>query len=120
MLRRPAACCSRARSRSGAARSITSRTAPPRAASSAWSAPLARALAPKVLVNGVAPGIMLTGMPEHLLDVPERRERLLAETTLKRFGEAREVATVIRFLLSDDSSFITGQVINVDGGVVYS
>jgi NAD(P)-dependent dehydrogenase (short-subunit alcohol dehydrogenase family) len=81
---------------------------------------LARALAPAVLVNGVAPGIILTGMPEHLLEVPDRRKRLLAETTLKRFGEAREVATVIRFLLSDDSSFITGQLINVDGGVVHS
>jgi 3-oxoacyl-[acyl-carrier protein] reductase len=81
---------------------------------------LARALAPDVLVNGVAPGIILTGMPQHILDVPERRERLLAETTLKRFGEAREVATVIRFLLSDDASFITGQLINVDGGVMYS
>jgi NAD(P)-dependent dehydrogenase (short-subunit alcohol dehydrogenase family) len=80
---------------------------------------LARALAPKVLVNGLAPGIIRTGMPEHMLEVPERRKRLLAETTLKRFGEAREVATVIRFLLSEDSSFITGQVINVDGGVVY-
>ena len=81
---------------------------------------LARALAPNVLVNGVAPGIILTGMPAHMLEVPERRERLLAETTLKRFGEAREVATVIRFLLSEDSSFITGQIINVDGGVVHS
>jgi 3-oxoacyl-[acyl-carrier protein] reductase len=81
---------------------------------------LARALAPNVLVNGVAPGIILTGMPQHMLEVPERRERLLAETTLKRFGEAREVATVIRFLLSADSSFITGQLINVDGGVVCS
>jgi NAD(P)-dependent dehydrogenase (short-subunit alcohol dehydrogenase family) len=81
---------------------------------------LARALAPAVLVNGVAPGIILTGMPQHMLEVPERRERLLSEITLGRFGEAREVATVIRFLLSDDSSFITGQVINVDGGVIYS
>jgi 3-oxoacyl-[acyl-carrier protein] reductase len=81
---------------------------------------LARGLAPKVLVNGVAPGIILTGMPDHILVVPERRERLLAETALKRFGHPREVATVIRFLLNDDSSFITGQVINVDGGVVNS
>jgi 3-oxoacyl-[acyl-carrier protein] reductase len=39
---------------------------------------------------------------------------------MKRFGHPREVATVIRFLLSDDSSYITGQLINVDGGVVYS
>ncbi len=81
---------------------------------------LARALAPNVLVNALAPGIILTGMPEHMLEVPERRERLLAETTLRRFGHPREVATVIRFLLSDDSSFITGQLINVDGGVIYS
>jgi 3-oxoacyl-[acyl-carrier protein] reductase len=81
---------------------------------------LARALAPDVLVNGVAPGIILTGMPEHMLEEPDRRERLLAETTLKRLGHPREVATVLRFLLSADSSFITGQLINVDGGVVYS
>jgi NAD(P)-dependent dehydrogenase (short-subunit alcohol dehydrogenase family) len=81
---------------------------------------LVRALAPKVLVNALAPGIIQTGMPAHMLEVPERRERLLAEITLGRFGHPREVATVIRFLLSDDSSFITGQLINVDGGVVYS
>ena len=79
---------------------------------------LARGLAPEVLVNGLAPGIILTGMPDHTIAAPARRERLLAETALKRFGQPREVATVIRFLLSADSSYITGQVINVDGGVI--
>jgi NAD(P)-dependent dehydrogenase (short-subunit alcohol dehydrogenase family) len=79
---------------------------------------LARGLAPGVLVNGLAPGIILTGMPDHIIGEPARRERLLAETALKRFGQPREVATVIRFLLGEDSSYITGQVINVDGGVI--
>jgi NAD(P)-dependent dehydrogenase (short-subunit alcohol dehydrogenase family) len=79
---------------------------------------LARGLAPGALVNGLAPGIILTGMPVHIIGDPARRERLLAETALKRFGQPREVATVIRFLLSEDSSFITGQIINVDGSVI--
>jgi NAD(P)-dependent dehydrogenase (short-subunit alcohol dehydrogenase family) len=81
---------------------------------------LARRLAPGVLVNGLAPGIILTGMPDHMLK-EERRERVLrAETMLKRFGEPREVATVIEFLLGPGATYITGQVINVDGGVVAS
>ena len=90
----------RTRSPSAVAPSTTSPTRRPRAGSSAWCARSPAASRPKYWSNGLAPGIILTGMPDHIIEVPERRERLLAETTLKRFGEPHEVATVIRFLLS--------------------
>jgi NAD(P)-dependent dehydrogenase (short-subunit alcohol dehydrogenase family) len=81
---------------------------------------LARRLAPGVLVNGLAPGIILTGMPDHMLKEERRQRALLAETVLRRFGQPREVATVIEFLLGPGATYVTGQVINVDGGVVSS
>ncbi len=81
---------------------------------------LSKKLAPNTLVNGLAPGIIETKMPEHLLAEERRRKVLMAETALKRFGHPREIGTVIQFLLGPGSSFITGQVINVDGGVANS
>ena len=75
---------------------------------------LARRWAHRATVNALAPGVIDTPMPAEI--IRDRREALVAACPMGRFGEAREVATVIRFLLSDDSSFITGQTINVDGG----
>lgn len=75
---------------------------------------LARRFRTRATVNALAPGIILTRMPERLIE--KRGEALLREIPLGRFGEPREVATVIHFLLSEDASYITGQCINVDGG----
>lgn len=75
---------------------------------------LARRLGQRVTVNALAPGIIETPMPADI--IRERGDKLLADCPQKRFGQPREVATVIRFLLSDDASYINGQTINVDGG----
>jgi NAD(P)-dependent dehydrogenase (short-subunit alcohol dehydrogenase family) len=79
---------------------------------------LSRGLAPRVLVNALAPGIIDTGMPAHI--IRDRGERLMNEIPLRRWGRATEVAEVIEFLCGPQSTYITGQVINVDGGIVNS
>ena len=72
--------------------------------------------APQTVVNCVAPGIIMTGMPDRVL--ANRRERVLSEIPLKRFGEPEEVANVIMFLISDAVSYVSGQTINIDGGTI--
>lgn len=76
---------------------------------------LARKWAPDILVNAVAPGVILTRMTETI--IAERGEAYRQEIPLQRFGQPSEVASVIRFLCSRDSSYITGQTISVDGGI---
>ena len=78
---------------------------------------LAKELASRnILVNAVAPGFIETDMTKALKD--DIKEKIFEQIPLKREGKAEEVANVVKFLASSDSSYITGQVINIDGGML--
>jgi 3-oxoacyl-[acyl-carrier protein] reductase len=77
---------------------------------------LAREVASRgITVNAVAPGFIATAMTESLPE--EIQKQFLAAIPLGRFGTPGEVAQAVRFLLSDEASYITGQVININGGM---
>ena len=69
-----------------------------------------------ILVNAVAPGFIETQMTDVLKK--EVKEEISKTIPLKRTGKPIDVANVVKFLASEDSSYITGQVINVDGGML--
>lgn len=69
-----------------------------------------------ILVNAVAPGFIETRMTEVLSDTV--KENISNNVPLKRMGTAEDVANLVNFLAGDESTYITGQIINVDGGMV--
>lgn len=70
-----------------------------------------------IRVNAVGPGTIATELARQaVLTSDEARGRILSRTPLKRLGEPEEVADVVAFLLSDASSYLTGEVVYVDGG----
>jgi len=69
----------------------------------------------EITVNAVAPGFIDTDMTAVLTD--ELKEKLLAQVPLRRLGRPEEIASAVRFLASDEAGYITGHVLNVNGGM---
>jgi NAD(P)-dependent dehydrogenase (short-subunit alcohol dehydrogenase family) len=69
-----------------------------------------------IRVNAVAPGPTDTGMLTRFTGTPEKKESLAAEVPMGRLGRPEEIADAIVFIASDKASFITGHILNVDGG----
>lgn len=69
-----------------------------------------------VTVNAVAPGFIQTPMTDALTE--EQRNKMLELVAMKRYGDPKEVASVVSFLCSDDASYVTGQTIEISGGLM--
>ena len=73
-----------------------------------------------VCVNAIAPGFFRTPLNQKLLDETERGRELLLRSPMKRFGKVEELAGAAVFLASDAASFVTGEILVVDGGFLAS
>jgi len=77
---------------------------------------LAQELAPRnITVNAVAPGMIETEMSERVRSLAG--EQILAAIALRRYGQPEEVAAAVAFFLAPEAGYITGQILNVDGGL---
>lgn len=78
---------------------------------------LAAEYAPKVRVNTIAPSLVNTPLAKRLLNNDKKRELMDRRHPLKRVGEAKDIANLACFLLKEESSWVTGQSIGIDGGI---
>ncbi len=82
-----------------------------------FSQSLAKSVAPNVRVNLLAPGWIETAFAEELMKTTYYQERI-SEIPLSRFGQPEDVANAALYLASDEASYITGQILNINGGLV--
>ncbi|MNK33551.1 2-(S)-hydroxypropyl-CoM dehydrogenase [compost metagenome] len=73
--------------------------------------------AQKIRVNAIAPSLTDTNLASQLLSTPEKREASGKKHPIQRIGNPEEIAKMVEFLLSENSSWITGQIIGIDGGM---
>ena len=78
---------------------------------------LAAELAPNIRVNCIAPSITNTPLAAQLLSTPEKVEANKQRHPLKKIGEATDIANMVAFLVSEQSAWMTGQVMHLDGGM---
>lgn len=78
---------------------------------------LAAELAPKIRVNGIAPSLTDTPLASRLLSSDEKKQVNAERHPLKKIGVPSDIAAAVVFLLSDNASWITGQILHVDGGM---
>jgi 7-alpha-hydroxysteroid dehydrogenase len=80
---------------------------------------MAADLAPRIRVNGIAVGSVATSALEIVLTMDELRNEMVERTPLKRLGEVDDIAIAALYLASPASSFVTGKILEVDGGIEY-
>lgn len=78
---------------------------------------LSAELAPAIRVNCIAPSLVDTTMAGRFVDTAEKMEQMKKRNPLRKVGEAIDVAHAISFLLTAESSWVTGQVMGIDGGM---
>ena len=88
-----------------------------KAALAHWTRLAATDLAPRVRVNGIYVGSVMTSALEFVASVPETREAMEQQTPLQRIGEAEDVAAAVVYLSSRAGQYLTGKLLEVDGGL---
>ena len=78
---------------------------------------LAAEYAPKIRVNVIAPSLTDTPLADKFLNNDDKKEKSSQRHPLKRFGKPEDLANMAKFLLSEDSSWMSGQILHVDGGM---